>query len=215
MNKRNIKRTKIVLSIIFCIVLLLILNFTRWNFDENIENKEFTETNTPTVIYDISNIPEYSGNIYVEINGNIPKFTEDDMNIENSYYSELIDNRAGMAMIKTNWKKANEDDKKDDYTSINISGYIQKSYDKSIVKGGYLYNRCHIIAWKLGGVDNDKRNLMTGTRDFNIKGMKKFEDDIYEYLKNNPKNSVLYRATPYFENENQLASRNQFRSIIY
>ena len=215
MNKRNIKRTKIVLSIIFCIILLLILNFIKWDFDENIENKEFTETNTTTVIYDISNIPEYSGNIYVEIDGNIPKFTEDDMNIEDSYYSELIDNRAGMAMIKTNWKKANEDDKKDDYTSINISGYIQKSYDKNIVKGGYLYNRCHIIAWKLGGLDSDKRNLMTGTRDFNIKGMKKFEDDVYEYLKNNPKNSVLYRATPYFENENQLASRHQFRSIIY
>lgn len=44
------------------------------------------------------------------------------MNIEDSYYSKLIDNRAGMAMIKTNWKKANEDDKKDDYTSIHISG---------------------------------------------------------------------------------------------
>ncbi len=52
----------------------------------------------------------------------------------------------------------------------------------------------------------DERNLMTGTRDFNIKGMKKFEDEVYNYLKENQTNHVLYRVTPYFEGENELAS---------
>lgn len=47
---------------------------------------------------------------------------------------------------------------------------------------------------------------MTGTRDFNIKGMKKFEDEVYNYLKENQTNHVLYRVTPYFEGENELAS---------
>lgn len=47
---------------------------------------------------------------------------------------------------------------------------------------------------------------MTGTRDFNIKGMKKFEDEVYNYLKENQTNHVLYRVTPYFEDENELAS---------
>ena len=47
---------------------------------------------------------------------------------------------------------------------------------------------------------------MTGTRDFNIKGIKKFEDEVYNYLKENQTNHVLYRVTPYFEGENELAS---------
>ena len=111
-----------------------------------------------------------------------------------------------MAMIKTSWKKVNEDDKKDDYDSITPSGFKQKEYSKDVVLGKYLYHRCHVIGWNLGGIDVDERNLMTGTRDFNIKGMKKFEDKVYNYLKENQTNHVLYRVTPYFEGENELAS---------
>ena len=111
-----------------------------------------------------------------------------------------------MAMIKTSWKKANEDDKKDEYDSITPSGFKQKEYSKDGVLGKYLYHRCHVIGWSLGGIDVDERNLMTGTRDFNIKGMKKFEDEVYNYLKENQTNHVLYRVTPYFESENKLAS---------
>ena len=111
-----------------------------------------------------------------------------------------------MAMIKTCWEKANEDDEKDDYSSITPTGFEQKKYDTNIVPGGYLYHRCHIIAWKLGGIDVDKRNIMTGTQSFNIDGMKQFEDKVYEYLEKNKSNHVLYRVTPYFERENELAS---------
>lgn len=111
-----------------------------------------------------------------------------------------------MAMIKTSWKKANQDEKKDDYDSIIPSGFKQKEYSKDVVLGKYLYHRCHVIGWNLDGIDVDERNVMTGTRDFNIKGMKKFEDEVYNYLKENQTNHVLYRVTPYFEGENELAS---------
>ena len=111
-----------------------------------------------------------------------------------------------MAMVKTSWKKANEDDEKDDYSSIIPTGFKQKKYNTNLIPGGYLYHRCHIIAWKLGGIDVDKRNIMTGTQSFNIDGMKKFEDKVYEYLEENKSNHVLYRVIPYFENNNELAS---------
>lgn len=111
-----------------------------------------------------------------------------------------------MTMVKTCWEKANEDDEKDEYSSIIPTGFKQKKYDTNIVPGGYLYHRCHIIAWKLGGIDVDKRNIMTGTQSFNIDGMKQFEDKVYEYLEENKSNHVLYRVTPYFEGENELAS---------
>lgn len=90
-----------------------------------------------------------------------------------------------MAMIKTNWEKANADDEKNNYTSITPSGFIQKQYDKNIVPSKYLYHRCHLIGWNIGGIDVDKRNLMTGTWDFNVERMKTFEDQVFNYLKEN------------------------------
>ena len=109
-------------------------------------------------------------------------------------------------MIKTCWEKVNKDDEKDDYSLINPTGFVQKEYDMNIVSGKYLYHRCHLIGWNIGGIDVDERNLMTGTRDFNVEGMKQFEDEVYNYLKQNKTNHVLYRVTPYFEGENELAS---------
>ena len=70
--------------------------------------------------------------------------------------------------------------------------------------GKYLYHRCHLIGWNIGGIDVDERNLITGTRDFNVKGMKIFEDRVYNYLKQNQTNHVLYRVKPYFEGNNKL-----------
>lgn len=42
---------------------------------------------------EISNIPEYSGEVYVEINNNIPEFTSEDINIAEDYYSNLKNGR--------------------------------------------------------------------------------------------------------------------------
>ena len=50
---------------------------------------------------------------------------------------------------------------------------------------------------------------MTGTQSFNVKGMKPFEDKVYNYLKENQTNNVLYRVTPYFESNNELANRSK------
>ena len=116
----------------------------------------------------------------------------------------------GTAMIKTNWKKANADDEKNNYSSITPTGFIQKSYDVNIIPSKYLYHRCHLIGWNIGGIDVDKRNLMTGTRDFNIKGMKTFEDKVYDYLKKHKTNNVLYRVSPHFQGGNKLASRCKY-----
>ena len=109
-----------------------------------------------------------------------------------------------MAIIKTSWEKANQDDVKDNYQKINPSGFVQKQYEN--IPENYLYHRCHLIGWNIGGIDVDERNIMTGTRDFNIKGMKQFEDRVYNYLKQNQTNHVLYRVTPYFEGDNKLAN---------
>lgn len=57
------------------------------------ENKQVNEVINNQISYDISNIPEYSGDIYVIINNNIPEFTAEDMNIQEDYYSNLENGR--------------------------------------------------------------------------------------------------------------------------
>ena len=57
------------------------------NIGEEEQKGDIIENNK--ISYEISNIPEYIGETYVEINNNIPKFTNDDMNLEENYYSEL------------------------------------------------------------------------------------------------------------------------------
>lgn len=41
------------------------------------------------ISYEISNIPKYNEKIYIEINNNIPKFSDEDFNMNKDYYSEL------------------------------------------------------------------------------------------------------------------------------
>lgn len=165
MNKNTNKLEKIIIILLFSIIIAIGAYFNIGEENQTGNNVEYNK-----ISYEISDIPEYSGEIYVEINNNIPKFTNDD------------------------------------YSSITPSGFKQQKYDTSIVPGGYLYHRCHLIAWKLGGIDVNKRNLITGTQSFNVKGMKQFENQVYNYLKENQTNHVLYRVTSYFEGNNELAS---------
>lgn len=40
--------------------------------------------------------------------------------------------------------------------------------------------------------------------------MKKFEDSVYNYLKENQENHVLYRVTPHYKGENELVNRCKY-----
>ncbi len=57
------------------------------------ENKPENVVTNNQISYEISNIPKYSGKIYILINNNIPNFSEEDFNIEEDYYSNLENGR--------------------------------------------------------------------------------------------------------------------------
>lgn len=69
---------------LFCIIIAIGAYFNIGEENQTGNNVEYNK-----ISYEISDIPEYSGEIYVEINNNIPKFTNDDMNLEEDYYTEL------------------------------------------------------------------------------------------------------------------------------
>lgn len=86
---------------------------------------------------------------------------------------------------------------------IKPSGWHTIRYDW--VDGGYLYNRCHLIAYQLTGENANPLNLITGTRSMNVLGMQPYEDEVASYVRTT-KNHVLYRVTPIFESDNLVAS---------
>lgn len=150
-------------------------------------------------------IPPYSADPVVEINGNIPFFTEEERKIDTAFasYSELDSlGRCGPAFGSVGSELQPEGEREPN-DHIHPSGMHNTTYD--FVDKLFLYNRCHLIAYSIAGSNGDPRNLITGTRYLNTKGMLPYENKVLLYIENTG-NHVLYRVTPVFEGENLVAS---------
>lgn len=148
-------------------------------------------------------IPVYSGDELVPINNNVPDFTEEEIGTEEFYkFSELDElGRAGRAVgcIGPSMLAAGE---RGPIGMIRPAGWHTVKYE--FIDGLYLYNRCHLIAYSLCGVNADERNLITGTRYLNIEGMLGIENRVYWYVKDTG-NHVFYRVTPRYIGDDLLA----------
>lgn len=156
--------------------------------------------------YTVNSLPEYTSVPYVKINNNIPDFNEEEYTLEAfENYSELDEfGRCGpaFALVCTETMPTDE---RGSISSVTPTGWEQNKYDTTLIPGGYIYNRCHLIGWQLTGENANVQNLITGTRYLNIDGMLNFENIVASYVKEN-EGHVLYRVTPIFEDENLLAS---------
>ena len=152
---------------------------------------------------DISEIPDYTHQKYVEINNNIPYFDEADLSDESfERYSELDElGRCGVAYANIGVDLM-PTEKRGSIGMIKPSGWHTVKYNN--VDGKYLYNRCHLIAYQLSGENANEKNLITGTRYMNVEGMLPFEERVGNYVRKT-ENHVLYRVTPFFEGDNLLA----------
>lgn len=79
-------------------------------------------------------------------------------------------------------------------------------------RGKYLYNRSHLIGYQLTGLNNNSRNLITGTvalnathSDDNQQSMEDYENQIAGYLRADPAHYVRYRVTPIYRNIERVA----------
>lgn len=87
-------------------------------------------------------------------------------------------------------------------SEVKPTGWHTYNYD--FINGGYLYNRCHLIAYSLAGENANERNLITGTRQMN-EAMIMFESIVNTYVTGSG-NHCLYRVTPVFIG-NELVAR--------
>ena len=195
------------------LTLCLILCGCQTNARTDVQS-DFEDDLSPTPSYDsLENVPRYSGSPYVVINDNIPDFTEEQKTSTDAYefYSALDAlGRCGVAHACIGTELMPTEDR-GDIGSVKPSGWEQKKYDSSLVDGGYIYNRCHLIGFQLTGENANKKNLITGTRYMNVEGMLPFENMVDDYIEETG-NHVMYRVTPIFEGQNLLASGVQIEA---
>lgn len=84
MKKKTIKLKQIPAIILF-IMLVMITSY----LSQIEENQAVNTIENNKISYEISNIPEYKGEAYVEINNNNPEFSDEDLSLEQDYYSDL------------------------------------------------------------------------------------------------------------------------------
>lgn len=152
----------------------------------------------------LETIPQFEGKAYVELNGNIPSFPEEDKTKKSFEHYEKLDvlGRARGAYANIG-KETMPKEKRGSISSVHPTGWNNTQYN--FVDGKYLYNRCHLIGYQLTAENANERNLITGTRYMNVEGMLPFENMVADYIKETG-NHVLYRVTPIYEGDSLVAN---------
>ncbi len=151
----------------------------------------------------LDEIPDYDGDAWITLNDNVPFFSDEEKTTDVfEEYSDLDElGRCGTAYANI-CQELMPTEKRGDISEIHPTGWHSSRYD--FVDGESLYNRCHLIAHELAGENANEKNLITGTRYFNVDGMQDFENMVTDYLKETC-NHVLYRVTPLFEGDDLVA----------
>lgn len=145
---------------------------------------------------------KYSGKLYAVVNGGIPSFSQTGT-ASWERYGELDRLGRCTAAEACIGRDIMPTLTRGPIGQIKPTGWHTAKYD--FVDGKYLYNRCHLIGFQLTGENANERNLITGTRYLNTKGMLPFENMVADYIKDTG-NHVMYRCTPVFAG-NELVAR--------
>lgn len=157
------------------------------------------------------NIPDFSGNMTVVVDNNDPDFTSKDLTTK-SYesYSKLDSEGRCQVAEACVGKDIMPKGKRGAIGMVKPTGWHTVKYDN--VDGKYLYNRCHLIAYQLTGENANNKNLITGTRSFNVDGMLPYEEMVGDYVRETG-NHVLYRVTPVFDGDDLVAKGVQMEAM--
>lgn len=206
MSKR--RKISVQQSIISIVLLVLIALFGVYEKDAE---QVVSESNSG-ISFNLDEIPEFSDMSYVVLNENRPFFEECDYTLEPfEKYSDLDEwGRCGIAYANV-CKEIMPTEKRGEIGNVKPTGWHTVRYD-DLVEGKYLYNRCHLIGYQLAGENANEKNLITGTRYFNMNGMLPFENQVADYVEET-NHHVLYRVTPIFEGNNLVAKGVQMEGF--
>lgn len=163
----------------------------------NITNDTETIINEEYEDFNYADLPKYTGMPYIEINNNIPYFTEDELVLESfELYGELDSLgrcTSSIACLSTD-TMPEENEVRGAIGHVKPTGWRTVKYD--CVSGLYCLNRTHCIGWQLCNENDEVRNLVSGSRYMNLE-MLEYENMVAEYIRATG-NHVMYRVTPIF-----------------
>ena len=168
------------------------------------------QTNSSAPSSSVQDFVSYSGEPFTVLNENIPAISNSEKKVESfERYSDLDElGRCGVAEACIGIDIMPTEDR-GAIGQIKPSGWHTVKYD--IVDGKYLYNRCHLIGFQLTGENANEKNLITGTRYFNVEGMLPFENMVADYVKET-ENHVMYKVTPVYEGDDLVAKGVQMEA---
>lgn len=159
--------------------------------------------------FNYADVPGFTGAASVQINGNAPYFTADEVAYaESNPGFESYGEQDGLARCTACWASVGPEtmpaagEERGEIGQVKPTGWHTVKYDS--VEGRYLYNRCHLIGWQLTDENANIDNLITGTRFMNVDGMLPFENEVASYVRSTG-NHVLYRVTPVFVDDELVA----------
>lgn len=165
--------------------------------------KELTEAK-----FDYATIPAFAGEASVVVNNNVPFFTDAERLAwvpGTEVYPDLdaLDRCGTVYACVGPESMPGAGMERGAIGMVKPSGWQTVKYPE-LIEDLYLYNRCHLIGWQLGGENANESNLITGTRYLNMSGMLPYENRVGDYVKQTG-NHVLYRVTPYFVGDELVA----------
>lgn len=167
------------------------------------EEAQPEEPGEPAEDFSLDMVPEYSGQPYADINGDVPFFKEEEITAETfQEYWDLDELGRCTGAYACVGPETLPTQKRGDISEVRPTGWNTTRY--SWIDGEMLFNRCHLIGHMLTGQDANEKNLITGTRYMNTEGMLPFEESVLMYVEGTG-HHVLYRVRPYYEGENLVA----------
>jgi DNA-entry nuclease len=194
---------------IILLLLSILLIVTGCDGEEELESRRQEEAINKIASY--HPMKEYQGEPFVTCRLGHPDFSEEEKQCTEPFeeYSDLDElGRCGVAFANV-CKETMPTEKRGKIGNIKPSGWNFAKYD--FIDGKYLYNRCHLIGYQLTGENDNEKNLITGTRYFNIEGMLPFENFVADFVKETNYH-VLYRVTPLYHGNDLLAYGVQIES---
>lgn len=198
-DRKQLKLYKITITIV-AVVLILVVGMTAISAFR----RSTTSNNRDFSSYDI---PEYDSQVFEVLNNNVPYFNPDEYGI--TVFEEYSDldayGRCGVAFANI-CHEIMPTEPRGEIRQIKPSGWKQEKYLGVVdSEPPYFYNRCHLIGFQLAGENDNEKNLITGTRFFNVEGMLPFENAVRNYV-DETNDHVLYRVTPVYDGKNLVAT---------
>lgn len=201
------------LSIIIVIIIVVVVFIRR----DVILNKVFNQIGQSNVAPTMKNISNQSKDLVAKdffeqqtmpVENNQPDFKSNELKITKGSWLKFTHRdwlgrpqRAEALLDKSRMPNAQRQ-----RLTIKTPGYHVYHFNQN-GQSNYLYNRSHLIGYQLVGLNNDARNLITGTTALNAThqfdqqpAMEDYENAIASYLKQSNHHFVRYRVTPLYRN---------------